>query len=124
MGDKRPARPSRSLVLFEERDARDYTRIEAQLLYNGDLRLMRVNAGDAVARFANEYISQWLWWITVDSSHLPALRGEAGDVLDVVREVAAVPLPADPKEVEHRFSAWLESKGVPHTSDQYDDYDD
>jgi hypothetical protein len=120
-----PARAQRSVRVFEHSNEMGRFSISADLLDNGDLRLLRVNTGKFVALFANEYLDRWLWWRLVDHDHVPALAEPGEDILETVRAVIAGDAPAaSPEEAEARFGAWLEGRQVPSSYHEYDEYPD
>ena len=120
-----PPPAARAVTLYDGGDGSSHFTVRAELLPDGDLRLLRINTGYFVARYAGEYLDRWLWWSLVDHAEVPALVEPGGDVLDAVRVVVSGPAPpTSAEEAEARFHAWLDSRQVPRSHHEYDEYPD
>jgi hypothetical protein len=100
--------------------------LEAQLVGNGDLRLMQIRR-DGVWVFSDITTIGWWTWHTVSGADLPRLVGADGDVLAAVQAVVAPDAEdrtgGDERMVAivRRFEAWLTEHGVRYTKDSYDE---
>src|SRR5688572_6284940 len=91
--------------------------VEAQVLANGDLRLLSIQRA-GVWMYSDIDTIGWWTWHTVRHADLARLVGAGGNVLEAVRAAVA---PADGEEtgddarmggVFGRFEAWLAERGV------------
>ena len=114
----------RSLVLHE-----GDPNATAQLLGNGDLRLLTIRRAD-VWRYSFIDIIGWWTWDTVAEADLPRLVDADVDVLATVQAVVARGSEdADDEtddekrvnDIVDRFRAWLAEHDVPHTTGSYDE---
>ena len=121
-----PAPAVRSVVLH--RGAHGDPTLDAQLLGNGDLRLLSIQR-DGVWMYSEIDTIGWWTWHTVSHADLPRLVGEGGDVLEAVRAAVATggeDETDDGKRISgiiRRFVAWLGEHGVPYTQDSYDEHE-
>jgi hypothetical protein len=100
--------------------------VEAQVIGNGDLRLLVIQR-DGVWRFSDIDTIGWWTWYTVSRADLPRLVGKGGHVLAAVQAAVA---PGDEDEtddagtmggISRRFLEWLNVHGVPYTEDSFDE---
>ncbi len=123
---RRPEPAVTSLMLH--RGAHGDPTLEAQLVGNGDLRLLSIMR-DGVWRYSDIDTIGWWTWHTVSRADLPRLVGAGGDVLEAVR-AAVVPGAGDETDdgrrvagIVRRFEVWLAAHGVPFTQDSYDEHE-
>ncbi|XVU23131.1 hypothetical protein ACQPZJ_38610 [Actinoplanes sp. CA-054009] len=90
--------------------------VDAQLLGNGDLRLLSIQRQGVWAYSDIDTIAWWSWH-TVSRADLPRLTGDGGDILQAVRAAVA---PTD-DGVVGRFQAWIAEHGVTAAWDSYDE---
>lgn len=93
--------------------------VEAQLLGDGDLRLLSIRRA-GVWVFSDFDTIGWWAWHTVRSADLPRLVGEGGDVLEAVRAAVAA---EGEGAIFRRFEEWLAEHGVPYTQESYDEHE-
>jgi hypothetical protein len=120
----RPEPAVASLVLH--RGAHGDPTVEAQLIGNGDLRLLSIQRSGVWMYSEIDTIGWWTWH-TVSHADLPRLAGAGADVLEAVR-AAVAPVAEDETDdlervsgIVRRFVAWLDERGVPYTRDAYDE---
>ncbi|WP_432968380.1 hypothetical protein [Dactylosporangium sp. CA-233914] len=123
---RRPEPAAKSMVIYRGADG-DPT-VEAQLVGNGDLRLLSIRRS-GVWVFSDVDTIGWWNWHTVSRADLSRLVGAGGDVLEAVR-VAVAPGAEDETDDEQRvggifrrFEAWLIERGVRFTQDAYDEHE-
>ncbi len=121
-GEPEPA--VRSVVLH--RGAGGDPTVEAQLVADGDLRLLSIQRA-GVWVFSDVDTIGWWTWYTVGRTDLPRLVGEGGDVLAAVR-AAVAPGAEDETDdgrrvagIFRRFEAWLDEHGVRAVRDSFDE---
>jgi hypothetical protein len=120
-----PPEPAvRSIPLY--RGANGDPTVEAQLVGNGDLRLLSIQRA-GVWEYSDIDTVGWWTWRTVGGADLPRLVDPGGDILEAVRAATAPAPDADTDDrrvaaIVGRFEAWLAAHGVSYTYDSYDEH--
>src|SRR5689334_22133777 len=101
--------------------------VEAQLMGNGDLRLLSIRRA-GVWYFSDIDTIAWWTWHTVGRADVIRLVPAGGDVLSAVRDVVAPALASGSADERvaglHRLCAeWLTAHGVSAGYDSYDEHE-
>jgi hypothetical protein len=117
-----------ALVIYSGVSGSGDPTVEAQLIGNGDLRLLSIQR-DGVWMYSDVDTIGWWTWHTVNHADLPQLVGAGGDVLEAVRAAVAPGAEDETNDqkrvggIFRRFEAWLAEHGVRYTQDSYDEHE-